>query len=274
MEGEKKNDFSEVSISKSKEVIILPQLLNVIEDVNTYINDDSYLAQEKFDGERRMVIANESVMGVMGLNKKGTEVPLPNIIIKSISDCIIDGEIIGNKLFAFDILFAKGKSTKDLSCKDRIKMLNSQKLGNGIEVVPTAYTKEEKQKMYDNLKTNNKEGIVFKKKDSPYTHGRPASGGNQLKFKFYKTATFIVEGTTNGKRSVGLQLMSGEEKVFMGKVTIPPNQDIPKEGELVEVRYLYAYKGGAIFQSVYLGKRNDSDLTDATMKQIIYKAEM
>lgn len=30
-------------------------------------------------------------------------------------------------------------------------------------------------------------------------------------------------------------------------------------------------KGGAVFQPVYLGKRNDADMTDATMKQIIYK---
>ena len=59
----------------------------------------------------------------------------------------------------------------------------------------------------------------------------------------------------------------------MGKVTIPPNYDVPAIGDLVEVRYLYAYRGGAVYQPTYLGKRNDSDLTDATMKQIIYKAD-
>jgi bifunctional non-homologous end joining protein LigD len=60
----------------------------------------------------------------------------------------------------------------------------------------------------------------------------------------------------------------------MGKVTIPPNHEIPSEGELVEVLYLYAYKGGAVFQPVYKGKRPDSDLSDATIKQIVYKAEV
>lgn len=267
-EGENKNDFTEVTTER-KEVYILPQLLNAIEDVEEYINNDSYLAQEKMDGERRMVVADENIKG---LNKKGQEVPLSDSIVKSITNiCVLDGEIIGSTLFIFDILALEGKSLKELRCEERIHILKSLSFGKGIEIVPTAHTKEEKCKLLNTLKAENKEGIVFKKKDAPYTHGRPASGGNQLKFKFYKTATFIVVNETSGKRSVGLELMSGDDRVFMGKVTIPPNHEVPKEGELVEVRYLYAYKGGAIFQPMYKGKRNDSDLTDATVAQIIYK---
>lgn len=215
---------------------------------------------------------NDTCRRYNGYNKKGGFVPLPNSITKSINTaCILDGEIIGDKLFVFDILSYKGENTKQIICELRLVLLEKLSFGKGIEIVKTAYTKKEKQKLYNELKKNNAEGIVFKKKDSPYTHGRPASGGNQLKFKFYKTATFIVQGTTEGKRSVGLELVSDEGRTFMGKVTIPPNHEIPNEGELVEVRYLYAYKGGCVFQPTYLGKRNDSDLTDATMKQIVYK---
>jgi bifunctional non-homologous end joining protein LigD len=58
----------------------------------------------------------------------------------------------------------------------------------------------------------------------------------------------------------------------MGKVTIPPNHAVPNIGDLVEVRYLYAYKGGAIFQPTYIGVRTDLDIDAANMKQIIYKA--
>jgi bifunctional non-homologous end joining protein LigD len=218
-----------------------------------------------------MIIAGATILG---LNKKGQEVPLPNSIVKSNTNiCILDGEIISDKLFVFDMLSANGNSMKDLPYSTRLKFLNTLTFGKGIEIVKTAYTKKEKQKLYDELKKRNAEGIVFKKKDSLYQHGRPASGGDHLKHKFYKTATFIVRDATNGKRSVGLELVSNEDnsRVFMGKVTIPPNHDVPNKGELVEVRYLYAYKGGAVFQPTYLGKRNDSDLTDATMKQIVYK---
>lgn len=275
LNDEKKNEYSEVAPAQKKEVHILPQLLNPVENAQDYINDDNYLMQPKVDGERRMIIADG--YKVIGLNKKGTEVPLPKSITDSIKiSCALDGEIIANKLFLFDILSTDKNITKEFTCAERLKILVAFKhhLGDGVEVIKTAYTKEDKQKMYDDLKKNNAEGIVFKKKDSKYTAGRPASGGSQLKHKFYNTATFIVEGSTKGRRSVGLQLVDGDKRVFLGKCTIPPNQNVPEVGSLVEVRYLYAYRNGAVYQPTYLGERNDSDLTDATISQLVYKAEV
>ncbi len=233
-----------------------------------FITNDEYIAQEKKDGERRLVISDKKIIG---LNKKGTEVPLPDTIINSIigGECILDGEIIGDKLFVFDIISTE--ETRAMSCVERLALLGVMTFGPGIEVVETAYTTAQKRDLYERLLKENKEGIVFKKKNAPYKHGRPASGGDQLKFKFYKTATFVVANVTKNKRSVGLELISGSDRVFMGKVTIPPNHDVPEIGELIEVRYLYAYRGGAVFQPTYLGKRPDSDLTDCTMVQIIYK---
>ena len=271
--GEVKDGFSVEMKPRDKTVHILPQLLNVIEDAQPYIDSDEWLGQEKKDGQRRIVISSNKIMG---LNKKGEEVPLPDSIIKSIDDiCILDGEIVGEKLYVFDILSLNDRNLKGLPCEERLETLRHLKFGKGIEIVETAYSKREKQKMFDELKANKKEGMVFKKKTSIYEYGRPASGGNQLKFKFYKTATFIVANLTKDKRSVGLELISDDnnKRVFMGKVTILPNFDVPNVGDLVEVRYLYAYRGGAIYQPTYLGKRDDQDLTDATLKQIVYKAE-
>jgi bifunctional non-homologous end joining protein LigD len=260
------------NIPTQKTIHKLPQLLNIVFTTAEFINDDSYLAQEKRDGERRMVMSNS--VGTTGLNKKGQEVPLPNNIVDSINDeCIIDGEIIGDTLYAFDILSLNGKNLEGEPCIERISTLNTLRFGEGVIVVETAYNTEEKQEMFDKLEREHREGIVFKKKDSTYIHGRPSSGGTQLKYKFYKTATFIVANHTPGKRSVGLELIDNGQKVFMGKVTIPPNKEIPNVGDLVEVRYLYAYKGGAVYQPTYIWKREDSDLTDATIDQIIYKAE-
>jgi bifunctional non-homologous end joining protein LigD len=263
-------------IPKDKTVYILPQLLNPILDAQPFIGDDSYIAQEKKDGERRMIIADITSGVVKGLNKKGQEVPVSKEIEDSIkNNCILDGEIVGRTLFVFDILSLEKRDLMSLPCIERIEILNSLNFGDFVKVVETVYTAQEKQELLDKLKSERREGIVFKHKQAPYTVGRPASGGTQVKFKFYKTATFIVVNATKDKRSVGLELIDNatQERVFMGKVTIPPNYDVPEVGELVEVRYLYAYKGGAVYQPIYLGKRPDSDLTDATMVQIIYKAD-
>lgn len=273
--GETKDSYSSFDSAKPKEVIMLPQLLNSIEEeeLKMLLNDALHLAQEKFDGERRLVISNGRVRG---LNKKGTEVELPTGIVESIKhlDCIVDGEIVGEKLFVFDLLQKGNNNLKNTICRERIALLKSLQFGKNIEIAETAYTPSEKRKFFDKMKSQNHEGIVFKNKGSEYTPGRPNSGGNALKFKFVKTATFIVKSHTLGKRSVGLGLMDGEQLVDMGKVTVPAKYgDLPALGSFVEVRYLYAYKGGCIFQSVYLGKRPDSDLTDATIKQIVYKKE-
>ena len=72
----------------------------------------------------------------------------------------------------------------------------------------------------------NREGVVFKDMDAPFSAGRPNSGGSQLKFKFVETASFVVTGV-NGKRSVTLALYDGDRLVPAGNVTIPPNLAIP-----------------------------------------------
>ncbi len=276
VDGGNGSGFSGPAIEKKETYGIFPQLLNTIEDeeVKKYINDDKYLAQEKQDGERRMAVSGALGRDVIGLNKKGQQVQLPDVIVKSIQEeCIIDGEIVGEKLFVFDLIAIGGNDVRHLQLAERIRILSSVSLLAGnIEVVKTAHTKLEKQKLYNELKARNAEGIVFKLKDSKYTAGRPNSGGAHLKNKFYKEASFIVKDLTKGKRSVGLELLTESgDRVFMGKCTVPPNKEIPAVGSVVEVRYLYAYKGGAIFQPTYKDKRNDVDIEECVMSQIIYK---
>jgi bifunctional non-homologous end joining protein LigD len=59
-----------------------------------------------------------------------------------------------------------------------------------------------------------------------------------------------------------------------GNVTIPANHEIPKTGQVVECRYLYAHKeSGSIFQPVYLGVRDDIPGEECTTAQLKYKAE-
>ena len=50
------------------------------------------------------------------------------------------------------------------------------------------------------------------------------------------------------------------------------NFDIPKHGDVVEIRYLYAYEGGSLFQPVYLGVRDDLDKEACKIEQLKYKS--
>jgi len=267
-EGETKEGFVSSS-NVTKDVIELPQLLNPIEDYLYYLESDEWLGQEKKDGERR------GIKDSVGLNRNGLIVDLPKNIALAFKgwEIHVDSEIIGETLHVFDLLSIAGDSLKERPCEERIRQLEKIYFKNSVKIVKAAYTTKQKKALFNKLKKENKEGIVFKKKDSIHEPGRPSSGGNQVKYKFYKTATFIVANHTPGKRSVGLEMLDGKKKVSVGKVTIPPNQEIPKVGDLVEVRYLYAYRGGSVYQPTYLGKRVDLYVEDAILSQLVYKSE-
>ena len=142
-----------------------------------------------------------------------------------------------------------------------------------IHLAPMAFLPQHKRELFQQLRAGNREGIVFKHTNAPYIAGRPARGGSQLKYKFVETASFIV-GKVNAKRSVGLLLFNGEKIQSAGNVTIPPNHEIPATGQVVECRYLYAFReSGSIYQPVYLGTRDDIRAEECTTAQLKYKAE-
>ena len=59
----------------------------------------------------------------------------------------------------------------------------------------------------------------------------------------------------------------------MGNVTVSVNFALPSVGDVVEVRYLYANRGGALYQATFLGVRDDIDPSECLLSQIKYKAD-
>jgi len=249
------------------------QLLNFVEEseLARLINDDESWAQEKYDGNRMLIQKAETVTAI---NRNGLSVGAPETIIKSASQInsayLIDGEAVGEKLFAFDMLEINNTDLKPLTYSQRLSELENLGFSDSIIVVKTAKTKQEKQSLYDRLKRSGAEGIVFKKHSAPYTAGRPNSGGAQVKFKFYATASVIVH-KINDKRSVAIAMLSGDNQVPVGNVTIPPNKEIPAVNSIIEVRYLYAYKAGSLYQPTYLSVRDDIGFDGCLVSQLKYK---
>jgi hypothetical protein len=59
---------------------------------------------------------------------------------------------------------------------------------------------------------------------------------------------------------VEIGLLGGNGWQSAGNVTIPPSHSVPKMGDVVEVRFLYAFPGtGTVYQPVYLGLRADGE---------------
>jgi bifunctional non-homologous end joining protein LigD len=277
--GEGNNSYVSVTATPEREIIFVPQLLNPIEEteVEKFLKDDTYGAQEKKDGEHQPI--HKRAGKVMVTNKKGQVIGHPAVLdsaLKDEYDIIVDTEALGNTFHAFDLLEAMGEDLRSLKYLDRYNVLQGMYETdhfdtNVIILVPLAVGYKAKKALFDKLKREGREGIVFKKLDAPYTPGK--AHGDMWKAKFYhELSARVVKGREN-KRSVGLELLDGKKWKFMGNVTIPPNQEIPAVGSILEVRYLYCYVGGHLFQTTYEKPRTDVDAEECTVAQIKYKVE-
>ena len=268
----------------------MPQLLNPItkDEVIGLIEDGCWAAQEKLDGERRA--AHAEAGSVTGMNRKGLAVPLPQPIADELL-CIagqtgairVDGEIIGDILHVFDLHVHKGEHIHSLPWLERMRLAETALAGcKQIRTVPVAVTKDEKRCLWYRIQLAHGEGVVFKLSGSQVKEGRPNTGGDWLKFKFTESASCFVLEVNSGKRSVKIGLLEnsnlpnaveGRMMIPAGNVTIPPNHAIPVAGDIMEVEYLYAYRGGSLYQPVYHGKRNDLDINACTTGKLKYKPE-
>jgi bifunctional non-homologous end joining protein LigD len=255
------------------------QLLNAIDEseLPRLLADTRHCLQEKHDGRRLLV--RKSDHQITGINRRGLVVAIPEPIRAAVAmipgDCIIDGEAVGDTLHAFDLLEVNGRDLRQRRYLDRYSGLLMLLPPNqpALRRVSSMTEPSDKVEAYDQLHLANREGVVFKDMDAPFSEGRPNSGGSQLKFKFVESASFVVTGI-NSKRSVTLGLFEGDKMVPAGNVTIPPNHALPDVGDVVECRYLYAYKeSGAIYQPVYLGPRTDIPLSECGVDQLKYKTE-
>ena len=252
------------------------QLLTPIEEsqVERLINDPAYWSQEKLDGRRMLIQRHDGV--VTGINKLGFQVAVPSSIeeaAKSLKeDFLIDGEAIGDVLYAFDLLSIGGRLVTGQGYADRsLHLINllAEVHQEHILMVRSAFLAGQKRILFEECKKGKKEGVVFKRFDHPYRAGRSDS---QFKFKFCESASCIV-GKINTRRSIRLEMFDGDKLVSIGNVTIPINQKIPSVGSIVEVRYLYAYQGGSLYQPVYQGLRDDIAMQECTINQLKFKAE-
>lgn len=264
------------SIVRKEALATSVQLLKDVDEdfMLKVLNSKEYVVQEKKDGERRTI--NKTKSSIYGGNKKGEIVEVSEAIKQSLDnfeDIELDGELVGDKYYVFDLLRFNGKDFKLLDYRERLIQLTKLglKFGMNIDIVETAWSISEKLAVYEHLKTTNAEGIVLKSITGQYKPGRSISLA--FKYKFYKTATIKVSEITTGKRSVQMSILDHGKFINIGAVTIPPNKDMPLVGDYLEVRYLYAYKGGCLFQPTFLFLRNDVDDTDCGISQIIYKKE-
>lgn len=250
-----------------------PQLPTAIHpsDVVLYESDDAWVAQEKFDGENRIVTVSDGVVG--GVNRRGLTCPVPahwdaNDLPHGNGRTVLCGEDMGSELVAFDMVERDGQCIRHLGFVERhaalLAMFNAAGSPAWLRIAPLAVTTTEKRGLLRRMVDEDGEGVVYKRADAAFDSGR---SNNAFKHKVQESSTFEVV-KVNDQRSVAIALRDEAGGIVpMGNVTIPANHAIPAVGALVEVEYMYRFEGGSLMQPKFKGERTDIE-GPATLDQI------
>lgn len=249
-------------------------------DADALIEARGYLMQEKHDGVRAVL----SVMcgAPMLTNKRGRVLDVPAsvaefaaAVLPDAGETILDAELVGDRLYVFDILMLRGEDMRAEGFRRRYATLEGLLLPHAelVSLSPAYSFPTSKRANYDALLAAGAEGVVFKSGSAPYTPGRSAANGDCLKVKFVESATVRVKAHHATKRSVSIEMLDGDAWVDVGNVAIPVNHAMPPLACHAEILYLYAYRGGSLYQPVYKGERDDVSDADCAIGQLKFKAE-
>jgi len=64
------------------------------------------------------------------------------------------------------------------------------------------------------------------------------------------------------------------EQLFPTSPAATQDHGFALSAAIIECRYLYAFKGGSIFQPIYLGQRDDIPSQECTLGQLKYKPDL
>lgn len=244
-------------------------------DLEMLIDNPEWGIQEKANGENRLI--RVSGQDVHGGNKKGLKIAsIPSEWItqfRAFGDFVANGEHVGDRFLAFDLLELNGKDLRGLPQRQRYDLLVQMQRGTShvapaFGIIECHYSMAAKKQCLHHIESTRLEGVVAKNANAPYVQGRSV---DTLKFKFIETVTCIVIGH-NLKRSVQIALLDAKQNILKaGNVTIPANKPIPELDGLVDVQFLY-WSGNAFEQPIYdpddKGLRLDIDREECTLDQI------
>jgi bifunctional non-homologous end joining protein LigD len=261
------------------------QLLNAIDEgeLRELLDDDDVVAQQKIDGVRVLVTVGDALVAT---NRAGQATSAADGVVAGLAHLppgtIVDGEVVagpgGPTYWLFDVLHIGDEDVSRLGYEERYMRLAGDLepgLFGPVAVLPVATGRRAKRALADSLRAARAEGIVFKRRDAPYTAGRPASGGTQLKHKFVKRADIvIVENAGNAYR---MAVHDGAALFDVGKVFAGTTNELRRAldellaagaAPVAEVAYLYATDDDQLYQPVFVRLRDDKTAADCRREQL------
>ena len=183
-----------------------------------------WLFERKLDGIRLLAFKNGTDVRLLSRNRLPQDYPSVRRAIAELPshDVILDGEAAwdaGSRVayHVFDILWLEGRSVTSLPLEERRALLKTLPLRAPLARVAGL----EDAKPWERACAEGWEGVIAKRRDSPYEHRRSP---HWLKMKCEATQELVVGGFTDPQGTrVGLGALlvgyhQGEDLVFAGKI--------------------------------------------------------
>lgn len=220
-------------------------------DAAELIVDERFCAQEKLDGKRCVIFCERGNLRAESRSEREMKLPAKVRAQMPVRDFIIDGELVGDDFTAFDIVSIDGESVEVLPYSHRLEMLASL----GAPMIETSYSSEDKAALLARVRKASGEGGVFKRLSAKYKFARAFN--DQFKFKFWRSDSFVVT-EWDGFSAVHIS----RRGINAGKVAVLGYRELPKIGNIIEVKFQERTAAGKLRHPQFIGVRDDLTLAD------------
>jgi predicted DNA-binding WGR domain protein len=247
------------------------------DQLESYLTNDQYVAQLKLDGDRFVVEVLDGVVQVFnrqGVPKTSNVAEAVLAPLRQLSEgrWVFDGEIIGRKLWLFDLLDAGGHLAPDAPFRLRhtalttvLQSLNPDEASIGL--LGYVAGTEAKRELLATARAENREGIIIRDAEAAYQPGRRSRGLLRLKFLRELDAHVVEVATSTGKQNAALAVYDDlGQAVAIGKVSTIGKGAVAV-GDVVEVRFLYTV-GDRLFQPRIVRVRTDKTGAECSARQL------
>jgi len=276
------------------------------------LKSTEYIFEPKLDGYRALCEKKAGTLRFTSRNNRDITREFPELAFSDLikADCVLDGEIViydeeGNPSFsllqrrkhhgrpptyvAFDILELEGRNLKTLPLSARKRTLAGVvEEGRNLQTMPGTADGE---RLWDVITARHLEGVMAKKKESPYVTGRSHAW---LKIKDEKTVDCVIVGYVAKTRtiaSLALGLYDAGSLAYVGQVgtglsesllgdlateliragsdvALPKNVQHVVPDKVCEVRYLQYTKDHRLRGPVFVRMRDDKPADECTIDQV------
>lgn len=250
-------------------------------EIKEPFNSKDYIYELKFDGIRALMFVNKSECYLQSRNQNNLTNKFSNIVYKTKTDVIFDGEIIALKngkpsfaalkdheaiFMAFDIIY-ENKDLTNLPLITRKKILN--KYADNDFFIKVKFIEEKGKELFKKVQKLNLEGIVIKNKNGFYHINERTD--DFIKVKNIHENTFYIGGYIKNKTTYSLLIgeFINDDFIYLGKVAVnKSNQIITKIKSLNKIKNPFVnYSNNGIFikpilkcKIAYLEKTNSNKL--------------